>query len=53
MDNYIYKQLINGEWVNAANGGTWDLIDPATEEILMPIPFCAAEDAQAAVDAAA
>ena len=53
MTDFIFKQLINGEWVNAANGGTWDLINPATEEVIMPVPFGDARDAQAAMDAAA
>lgn len=53
MTNLIFKQLINGEWVDAANGGTWELINPATEDVLMPLPFGDAADAQAAIDAAA
>jgi acyl-CoA reductase-like NAD-dependent aldehyde dehydrogenase len=32
MTNFIFKQLINGEWVDAANGKTWNLLNPATEE---------------------
>jgi succinate-semialdehyde dehydrogenase / glutarate-semialdehyde dehydrogenase len=53
MTNFIFKQLINGEWVNAASGKTWSLVNPATEDTLMEIPFGAAADAQAAIDAAA
>src|SRR5215813_3934515 len=53
MTNLISKQFINGEWVDAANGGIWELINPATEEILMPLPFGDARDAEAAIDAAA
>lgn len=53
MSDYIFKQLINGEWVGAAHGGTWPLVNPATEEILMEVPFGDASDAQAAIDAAA
>lgn len=48
-----FKQYINGEWVNAANGGTWDLINPATEDVLQTLPFGDAADAEAAVEAAA
>src|SRR5215213_2997325 len=53
MSNFIFKQLINGEWADASNGGTWSLLNPATEELLLDIPFGNASDAQAAIDAAA
>ena len=49
----MYQQLINGEWVDASNTHTWDLINPATEEVIGQIPYGDAVDAQAAVDAAA
>lgn len=49
----MYQQLIDGEWVDAANGKTWDLVNPATEEVIAQIPFGDAVDAQAAIDAAA
>lgn len=47
-----FKQLIGGEWVGAAGGGTWDLLNPATEELIEEVPFGDAADATAAVDAA-
>ena len=53
MSDFIFKQLINGEWVDASNGGTWPLLNPATEEVLLDIPFGNASDATAAIDAAA
>ncbi|MCA9907896.1 MAG: NAD-dependent succinate-semialdehyde dehydrogenase [Anaerolineae bacterium] len=53
MSGFVFKQLINGEWVDAANGGVWQLVNPATEEIIAPLPFGDGDDAQAAVDAAA
>ncbi len=53
MADFIFKQLINGEWVDAHNGKTWSLVNPATEDILMEVPFGGAADAQAAIDAAA
>lgn len=53
MTDFQYKQLINGEWVDASNGNTWDLLNPATEETLGVMPFGNAADAQAAVEAAA
>ncbi|KXK16266.1 MAG: succinate-semialdehyde dehydrogenase [Chloroflexi bacterium OLB15] len=48
-----YKQLIGGEWQNALAGGSWELLNPATEEVLGIIPYGGAEDAQAAMNAAA
>jgi acyl-CoA reductase-like NAD-dependent aldehyde dehydrogenase len=47
-----FKQLIGGQWVDAANGGTWDLVNPATEEVIETLPFGDAADLRAAVDAA-
>lgn len=51
--HHTFKQYINGHWQDAYYGGTWDLINPATEEIIAPIPFGDETDAQAAIDAAA
>lgn len=48
-----YQQYIDGAWVDASSGGTWDLINPATEDVIGVLPFGGAADAQAAVDAAA
>jgi acyl-CoA reductase-like NAD-dependent aldehyde dehydrogenase len=50
---YHYRQLIDGEWLDAAAGGTWDLVNPATEQVIQQVPFGDASDAQAAIDAAA
>lgn len=52
MSDTRFQQLIAGEWVNAQHGGTWDLINPATEEIIQQVPFGDASDASAAIDAA-
>ena len=32
MTELIFRQLIDGAWVDAAEGGIWELINPATEE---------------------
>jgi acyl-CoA reductase-like NAD-dependent aldehyde dehydrogenase len=53
MSNYIYKQLIDGEWVEAAGAGTWDLLNPADESLIRPLPFGDERDAEAAIYAAA
>ncbi|MCI0708741.1 MAG: NAD-dependent succinate-semialdehyde dehydrogenase [Chloroflexi bacterium] len=47
-----FKQFINGEWVDASNGGTWDVINPATEEVIEIVSFGNRDDARAAVEAA-
>lgn len=48
-----FKQYIDGEWVDAEGGGTWDLVNPATETVLTTVPFGDERDARRAVDAAA
>jgi succinate-semialdehyde dehydrogenase len=50
---YTYKQYIDGEWVDASNGATWDVINPATEEVIRTVPYGSAEDAKRAIQAAA
>ncbi len=50
---FPHQQYINGRWTGALGGGTWDLINPATEETIERVPFGDAEDARAALDAAA
>lgn len=46
------KQYINGQWVDAIDGGTYALLNPATEEQLRTISFANAKDAVAAIEAA-
>ena len=43
---------INGEWKDAADGKTLDVIDPATGKVLVSIADAAPEDGMAAIDAA-
>jgi len=43
------KLLINGEWVAAASGKTFDSIDPATEEVVCQISEGDAADVDKAV----
>lgn len=47
-----FQQYIDGQWVNASNGKTWDVINPATEEVITTVPFGNADDARAALEAA-
>ena len=48
-----FKQLIDGRWTDAQGGGTWELLDPATETCIQQVPFGGKADAEAAVNAAA
>jgi succinate-semialdehyde dehydrogenase len=47
-----YKMLINGQWLDAQNGRTWKVINPATEEVIAEVPFGDAADAYVAIEAA-
>jgi len=44
------QQFIDGAWCDATK--RWDVIDPATEEVVANVPFGGAEDVNRAVDAA-
>jgi acyl-CoA reductase-like NAD-dependent aldehyde dehydrogenase len=48
-----FQQLIDGQWTDAANGGTWDVMNPALEQVVRTVPFGAREDCHAAIEAAA
>jgi succinate-semialdehyde dehydrogenase / glutarate-semialdehyde dehydrogenase len=50
--NYQYRQLIGGAWQDASNGGTWDVLNPATEEVVRTVPFGDAHDCALAIEAA-
>ncbi|KNC20113.1 succinate-semialdehyde dehydrogenase [Arthrobacter sp. RIT-PI-e] len=45
--------LIGGHWREASDGGTFDVENPATGEVLATLASATREDAQAAMDAAA
>ena len=47
------RLLIGGEWVEAAEGGRFDVTDPATGDLVGSMPNAGEEDVQAAIDAAA
>jgi succinate-semialdehyde dehydrogenase len=47
-----FKQYIAGEWADASNGKTWQVIDPASEEPVETVPFGNADDARRALEAA-
>jgi 1-pyrroline dehydrogenase len=47
------QMFINGEWADASDGETTDIINPATEEVIAHVPKGTTEDADRAVAAAA
>ena len=47
-----YKMLIDGQWLDAANGETWQVVNPATETPVATVPFGGAAEATQAIDAA-
>ena len=44
--------LINGKWVDASDGATFDVDNPATGEVIATLASASSEDAQKAMDAA-
>ncbi len=53
LSRYCFRQLIGGHWCDAGNAKSWDVINPATEEVVLPVPFGDGSDARAAIEAAA
>ncbi|MDZ4769567.1 MAG: NAD-dependent succinate-semialdehyde dehydrogenase [Chloroflexota bacterium] len=53
MTDFTFKLWIDGAAVDAHSGTTWNLIDPATEQTVMSLPFGDGDDARAALEAAA
>ena len=46
---HLYKQLIGGDWCDAASGRTRVVVDPATENAIREVPYGAALDCPAAI----
>ncbi|MFO8127533.1 NAD-dependent succinate-semialdehyde dehydrogenase [Yoonia sp.] len=46
------QNLINGQWVDADNGKTFDVTDPATGEVIATVPNAGTEETRCAIDAA-
>ena len=44
--------LINGEWVDASDGSTFDVENPATGEVIATLASATSEDAKKSMDAA-
>ncbi len=47
------KLLIGGEWRDASDGGTFEVQNPATGEVICTVASATSDDARAAMDAAA
>jgi betaine-aldehyde dehydrogenase len=46
------QNFVDGKWLDAADGSRFEVIDPATEEIIAAVPDSKAVDVERAVDAA-
>jgi betaine-aldehyde dehydrogenase/aminobutyraldehyde dehydrogenase len=47
-----YRNLVGGEWVDAVEGGTMEVLNPATGQTIAEVPRCTAADVDRAVEAA-
>ncbi|WP_026971432.1 aldehyde dehydrogenase family protein [Aliagarivorans marinus] len=45
-----YPCYINGEWVNAANGATFEVSNPANAEVWATVPDCTEQDVKQALE---
>ena len=45
-----YQMLINGDWVDAPDGGTFDSVNPTTGEIWSRVPEATEADVNRAVE---
>ncbi len=52
MSLYQPLSLINGEWVSASSGATFDVINPATGQVVEKVADLSATDCAKAIDAA-
>ena len=53
FQSFSHGLFIGGKWVDAANGQQIQVIDPSTEAVIAAVPDATADDALAAVNAAA
>ena len=52
MADLRFRNIVNGESVDAADGATYDLVNPATGEVYAAAPASKAEDVDRAMRAA-
>ncbi|WP_067928771.1 NAD-dependent succinate-semialdehyde dehydrogenase [Alicyclobacillus shizuokensis] len=53
MELGTYQNYIGGEWTNGFAKETFDVVNPATEQVVATVPNATPEDMQAAIDKAA
>jgi len=47
-----YKMFVDGKWVSSHTGETWNVINPANQEVIATVPLADEEDARMAIMAA-
>jgi len=47
-----YKMFVDGKWVSSHAGETWDVINPANQEVIANVPLADEEDTRMAIGAA-
>ena len=47
-----HKNLVGGEWVDALDGQTMEVLNPSTGEVIAEVPRCSEADVERAMDAA-
>ena len=52
QDLFIEKAYINGQWVDADDNSTLDVLNPVNQEIIGHVPNCGATETNAAISAA-
>ena len=52
VHNHISQMYINGQWVNATNGSTFDVLNPSNGDKIGEVANGDRSDAQAAIQAA-
>jgi acyl-CoA reductase-like NAD-dependent aldehyde dehydrogenase len=52
MDDRDHRLYIDGTWAGGSTGETFDVIDPATEEVAAVMPQASADDVERAIIAA-
>ena len=50
---FIEKAYINGQWVDADDNSTLDVLNPVNQEIIGRVPNCGATETNVAINAAA
>ncbi|MCL6633081.1 MAG: aldehyde dehydrogenase family protein, partial [Alicyclobacillus herbarius] len=53
MELGAYQNYIGGEWTNGSAKETFDVVNPATEQVVATVPNATPEDMRAAIDKAA